>query len=79
EHAHSATAGTVGAVALDSYGNLATATTTGGRLLKLPGRVGDTALPGSGTYATAHGAASSTGPGEFVMRILATRQVCDLI
>ncbi|NER83427.1 MAG: isoaspartyl peptidase/L-asparaginase [Leptolyngbya sp. SIO1D8] len=42
EHAHSATAGTVGAVALDSYGNLATATTTGGRLLKLPGRVGDT-------------------------------------
>ena len=79
EHAHSATAGTVGAVALDAAGNLAAATTTGGRLLKLPGRVGDTALPGSGTYATTQGAASSTGPGEFVMRILATRQVCDLI
>ena len=79
EHAHSATAGTVGAVALDATGNLAAATTTGGRLLKLPGRVGDTALPGSGTYATAQGAASSTGPGEFVMRILATRQVCDLM
>ena len=79
EHAHSTTTGTVGAVALDSSGNLATATTTGGRLLKLPGRIGDTALPGSGTYATAYGAASSTGPGEFVMRILATRQACDLI
>ena len=79
EHAHSATAGTVGAVALDSSGNLATATTTGGRLLKLSGRIGDTALPGSGTYATAHGAASSTGPGEFVMRVLATRQACDLM
>ncbi len=79
EHAHSSTTGTVGAVALDSYGNLAAVTTTGGILLKLPGRVGDTALPGGGTYATDYGAASSTGTGEYVMRILGTRQVCDLI
>ena len=79
EHAHSSTMGTVGAVALDMYGNLATATTTGGMPLKLPGRLGDTPLPGGGTYATAYGASSSTGTGEYVMRILGTRQVCDLI
>ncbi|MBD3886181.1 isoaspartyl peptidase/L-asparaginase [Phormidium tenue FACHB-886] len=79
EHAHSATTGTVGAVALDSQGNLAAATSTGGIALKLSGRVGDTPLPGCGTYATAYGAASSTGTGEFVMRILGSRQVCDLI
>jgi beta-aspartyl-peptidase (threonine type) len=79
EHAHSATTGTVGAVALDSQGNLAAATSTGGIALKLPGRVGDTPLPGCGTYATAYGAASSTGTGEFVMRVLGARQVCDSI
>lgn len=79
EHAHSITTGTVGAVAMDAYGNFATATTTGGILLKLSGRIGDTTLPGGGTYANSYGAASSTGTGEFVMRILATRQVCDLI
>ena len=79
EHAHSLTIGTVGAVALDSYGHLAAATTTGGMPLKLPGRLGDTPLPGGGTYATAHSAASSTGPGESVMRILGAREVCDLI
>lgn len=79
EHAHSLTMGTVGAVALDAHGNLAAATTTGGMPLKLPGRLGDTPLPGGGTYATAYGAASSTGPGESVMRILGSRQVCDAI
>lgn len=84
EHAYSltmgsSTMGTVGAVALDSYGHLAAATTTGGMPLKLPGRLGDTPLPGGGTYATAHSAASSTGPGESVMRILGAREVCDLI
>jgi beta-aspartyl-peptidase (threonine type) len=83
EHAHSVTTGittgTVGAVALDAAGNLATATSTGGFALKLSGRVGDSALPGGGTYATAEAAAGSTGTGEYVMQILATRQVCDLI
>ncbi len=84
EHAHSltmgsSTMGTVGAVALDSYGHLAAATTTGGMPLKLSGRLGDTPLPGGGTYATNHSAASSTGPGESVMRILGAREVCGLI
>ncbi|STT53494.1 L-asparaginase [Klebsiella pneumoniae] len=43
--------GTVGAVALDLAGNLAAATSTGGMTNKLPGRVGDSPLPGAGCYA----------------------------
>ena len=43
--------GTVGAVARDVRGHLAAATSTGGRAMKLPGRVGDTAIVGCGTYA----------------------------
>src|SRR5690349_6510138 len=56
--------GTVGAVALDAAGRLAAATSTGGTILKLPGRVGDTPLPGAGTYAGGMAAVSSTGKGE---------------
>lgn len=70
--------GTVGAVALDRDGRLAAATSTGGTSLKLPGRVGDTPLPGAGTYATRDAAASATGRGELVMRVLATKRICDL-
>jgi len=82
EHAHitgALTTGTVGAVALDSHGHLAAATSTGGILLKLSGRVGDTALPGSGTYATDNAAVSSTGTGEFVMRLLGAHHACHLV
>jgi L-asparaginase / beta-aspartyl-peptidase len=71
--------GTVGAVALDGEGRLAAATSTGGTLLKLPGRVGDTPLPGAGTYAIGHAAVSASGKGELVMRVLAARSVCDAI
>jgi beta-aspartyl-peptidase (threonine type) len=61
--------GTVGAVALDREGNLAAATSTGGLTGKLPGRVGDSPLIGSGTYAE-NGvcAVSCTGHGEFFIR-----------
>ncbi|KAK5048315.1 hypothetical protein LTR84_005985 [Exophiala bonariae] len=45
--------GTVGAVALDSWGNLATATSTGGLTNKKPGRIGDTPTVGSGFWAEA--------------------------
>jgi beta-aspartyl-peptidase (threonine type) len=69
--------GTVGAVALDGEGRLAAATSTGGTLLKLPGRVGDTPLPGAGTYATRDAAVSATGKGELTMRILAAKSICD--
>lgn len=71
--------GTVGAVALDVRGRLAAATSTGGVTLKLPGRVGDSPLPGAGNYASRTAASSATGHGEFMMRALATRAVCDLI
>lgn len=61
--------GTVGAVALDKYGNLAAGTSTGGMTNKLYGRVGDSPIIGAGTYAdNATAAISSTGTGEFFMR-----------
>ena len=57
--------GTVGAVALDHDGHLAAATSTGGRLNKLPGRVGDSPIPGAGTWADDRTVAiSATGEGE---------------
>jgi len=61
--------GTVGAVALDINGNLAAATSTGGLTNKSPGRVGDTPVIGSGTFADNNTVAvSCTGVGEFFMR-----------
>jgi beta-aspartyl-peptidase (threonine type) len=58
--------GTVGAVALDSFGNLAAATSTGGMTNKKWGRVGDTPIIGAGTYANNNTCAvSCTGHGEF--------------
>ncbi|MBY0422115.1 MAG: isoaspartyl peptidase/L-asparaginase [Parvularculaceae bacterium] len=57
--------GTVGAVALDATGRLAAATSTGGVFGKLEGRVGDTPLIGSGTWADEYVAASCTGLGEY--------------
>jgi beta-aspartyl-peptidase (threonine type) len=60
--------GTVGAVALDIYGNLAAATSTGGVFAKPAGRVGDTPLIGIGTWADDDIAISCTGTGEFFIR-----------
>jgi L-asparaginase / beta-aspartyl-peptidase len=63
--------GTVGAVALDQAGNLAAATSTGGRTNKMVGRVGDTPLVGAGTYAANDTCAvSATGHGEFFTRMV---------
>jgi len=59
--------GTVGAVALDREGRLAAATSTGGLLGKLAGRVGDTPLIGVGTWADDAVAVSCTGTGEYFM------------
>lgn len=59
--------GTVGAVACDSSGHLAAATSTGGMTNKQFGRVGDTAIIGSGTYADDTCAVSCTGHGEYFM------------
>ena len=59
--------GTVGAVACDSQGRLAAATSTGGMTNKKFGRVGDTPIIGSGTYADDICAVSCTGHGEYFM------------
>lgn len=70
---------TVGAVAKDMHGNLAAATSTGGTPRKKAGRVGDSPIPGAGAYAdNSRGAASATGWGETIMRVLLTKTVCDL-
>lgn len=60
--------GTVGAVALDSSGELAAATSTGGTFMKLEGRVGDTPMIGPGTWADDNVAISCTGTGEHIIR-----------
>jgi L-asparaginase / beta-aspartyl-peptidase len=74
-----ASGGTVGAAALDAEGRLAAATSTGGITLKLPGRVGDTAIPGAGNYANRHAAVSATGHGELMLRVLTAKAVCDRV
>ena len=60
--------GTVGAVALDTSGGLAAATSTGGTLGKLEGRIGDSPLIGPGTWADDDVAISFTGTGEHIIR-----------
>ena len=72
--------GTVGAVAVDSDGNVAAATSTGGITGQLPGRVGDTPIVGSGVYAdNGVGAASATGHGESIMKVTLSRLALWLI
>jgi len=61
--------GTVGAVCLDAAGDLAAATSTGGRMGQSPGRVGDSPLIGAGTWADRHLAVSCTGAGEAFIRV----------
>lgn len=64
--------GTVGAVALDRYGNLAAGTSTGGLTNKRFGRVGDSPIIGAGTYADNRSVAvSATGTGETFIRTAA--------
>jgi beta-aspartyl-peptidase (threonine type) len=71
---------TVGAVAMDDAGNLAAATSTGGLRNKIPGRVGDSPLVGSGAYAdNSTAAVSATGEGESLMKIVISKQVCDFV
>jgi beta-aspartyl-peptidase (threonine type) len=68
---------TVGAVALDSAGNLAAATSTGGMTNKSFGRVGDSPIIGAGTYADNRSCAvSATGHGEYFIRATVARDIC---
>jgi len=71
---------TVGAVALDQYGNLAAGTSTGGTLSKTPGRVGDSSLIGCGCYADNLSAAVSlTGWGEPIMKLVLGKWAVDRV
>jgi L-asparaginase / beta-aspartyl-peptidase len=69
----SAECDTVGAIAVDAQGRIAAASSTSGWPGKLPGRVGDSAIIGSGVYANDVAAASCTGKGEQILRIVMGR------
>ncbi|BER92440.1 isoaspartyl peptidase/L-asparaginase family protein [Atrimonas thermophila] len=69
--------GTVGAVVLDSTGHLAAGTSTGGIEMQLPGRVGDSPIPGCGTYACRFGAVSMTGEGEGIIKLGLARRIAE--
>ena len=72
--------GTVGAVAVDSYGHVAAATSTGGLTAKQWGRIGDSPLIGAGTYADDRSAAvSATGSGEYFIRAVAGHQLGERV
>jgi beta-aspartyl-peptidase (threonine type) len=72
--------GTVGCVALDSYGNIAAGTSTGGMMNKKYGRVGDSPIIGAGTYANNEtGAFSCTGHGEYYIRLGFSRDISALM
>jgi beta-aspartyl-peptidase (threonine type) len=64
---------TVGAVAIDRNGLMVAGTSTGGIPQKLPGRIGDAAIFGAGTFASPTGVASATGFGEGIIRLGVTR------
>lgn len=71
--------GTVGAVAIDQAGKIAAATSTGGLFDTLPGRVGDSALIGCGTYADDMGGVSCTGIGEAIIRVVLAKTAVDFL
>jgi beta-aspartyl-peptidase (threonine type) len=72
--------GTVGAAALDKFGNLAAGTSTGGMTNKRYGRVGDSPIIGAGTYANNNGCAvSATGYGEYFIRLGVARDISTLM
>ena len=68
--------GTVGAVALDSQGHIAVATSTGGMTNKKWGRVGDSPVIGAGTWADERCGVSGTGWGEFYIRNAVAHDIC---
>lgn len=68
---------TVGAVVRDAHGHFAAAASTGGTLVMLRGRIGDTPLIGCGLYAGPHGAVTATGVGEEIVRRFLCKTVYD--
>jgi beta-aspartyl-peptidase (threonine type) len=71
---------TVGAVAIDRHGNIASGASTGGTPNKYPGRVGDSPLIGCGTYAdNSIGGVSTSGWGESMIKVVMAKTVIDLM
>ena len=69
--------GTVGAVALDKFGNIAAGTSTGGMTNKRYGRIGDSPVIGAGTFADNNSCAvSATGHGEYFIRYNVAADIC---
>jgi L-asparaginase / beta-aspartyl-peptidase len=80
EHHRGHEQGTVGAVAIDTTGNLFAGTSTGGTCCKLPGRVGDSPLIGCGCYADSEaGGVSCTGYGEAIMKVVLAKSAVDFL
>jgi beta-aspartyl-peptidase (threonine type) len=73
------TSGTVGCVAAGPNGELAAATSTGGRSSQLAGRIGDSPQVGSGTYCDSQAAVSATGIGEAILKTTLSRRCRDNI
>ncbi|WP_417485079.1 isoaspartyl peptidase/L-asparaginase family protein [Maricaulis salignorans] len=72
--------GTVGVVALDTEGNIAAGTSTGGTTAKRWGRVGDSPILGAGTYANNRSCGvSATGTGEYFIRLTVASRICALV
>ena len=72
--------GTVGAVALDKFGNLTAGTSTGGMTAKRYGRIGDAPIIGAGTWAdNASCAVSATGHGEYFIRYHVAADICSRV
>ncbi|HEY5945443.1 MAG TPA: isoaspartyl peptidase/L-asparaginase [Kofleriaceae bacterium] len=75
DHVALKSGGTVGAAARDRAGHYAAATSTGGTVGKRAGRVGDSPIPGAGTWADASCAISATGDGEAILRVALARSI----
>lgn len=71
---------TLGMVVVDATGNVSAGTSTNGARFKVPGRVGDSPIPGAGAYAVSGvGGAASTGDGDILMRFLPSFYVVELM
>jgi beta-aspartyl-peptidase (threonine type) len=71
--------GTVGCVAIDANGHIAAGTSTGGRKIDVPGRVGDSGILGAGTYCSKFGGVSCTGTGEKILVLCLAKVVINCL
>jgi beta-aspartyl-peptidase (threonine type) len=70
---------TVGAIAIDGFGSIAAAVSTGGIIFHLPGRVSDVPILGGGIYASSRGATTITGRGEVIVKEMLARKIDEYL